>query len=413
MKISRRPMVLSGILILFITLACTLTSQTPQVIVVTSTPLPQEASPTTQPDTQAPTDQPKPAIITPTPEPQQSLLPKPVYYLAADSAAVEQVWYLDVDGKTTRQITHSEKAVSAYDISTANGLLAYISDNTLYVQASADEAPLRILQDKPRDDTLDFWYQLNAIDDPVWSHDGSRLAFYHGGLNLFTPADGSIQTLLENNLGTNTYHTDFEGYAPLAWSPDDTRLVLSVNRYEGGPMGLYSVSDGSLKIVTKGNGGYPCCSAVWKADGSQFYVAGYEYGSVGSDFWVFDGKDGTPTELIPGMTEADFFNFCFFPTQIGDTLYFFHTESSGEDAGVLNMHLVTSSLSAPAQMTILRGDVPTMDEALWAPDASFALVLERQPEVAEPWPGTLFLISTNNQPIVSLVSGVHDIKWGY
>jgi hypothetical protein len=177
-------------------------------------------------------------------------------------------------------------------------------------------------------------------------------------------------------------------------------------------MGLYTFADNSMQIVTKVNAGYPCCSAVWSPDGSVFYVAGYEYMMPGSDFWAFDGHTGAATVVIPQINKTEFYNYCFFPTRIGDTFYFFHTETKSEQIYGQSLHMVTSSVSDPTQMTILRGDVPIMDDALWAPDGSFALVLQRLPDAVEPWPGMLLYIPSNTQPTISLISGVHAIKWG-
>lgn len=407
-----KPMILSGLLILLISLACSLTGQTPQVIVVTSTPLPQQSSTAAPVEDQSPTDQPKPVIITPTPAPAVSLLPSPVYYLAADSNGVDQVWWLNVDGKTVSQFTHSAEKVENYDISLTNGIVAYVSGNDLYVQPSAADEAIRVVDEQPYQESIDLWYANYAIDNLVWSHDGSRLAFYHGGFQIYTPSDGSIQTLLTNNPGTNEFRTDFEGYAPLAWSPDDSRMVLSINRYEGGPMGLYTFADHSMTVVTKADGGYPCCEAVWNPDGSKFYVAGYEYGGVGSDLWSFDGYSGAATELISDMNSDETFNFCFFPTVIGDSIYFFNAVSSGEDASDLRLNLVSSPTADPHQMMTIRGDVPILDKALWAPDGSFALGQERQPGTDFPWPSQLIYIPAANQPIQVLLSNVHDIRWG-
>ena len=248
----KKPIILSGILILIVSLACSLSGQTPQVIVVTSTPeftnqLPTADAPLPEPATA----EPKPAIITPTSAPAAGLLPQPVYYLAEDSAGIDQVWKLDVDGKTTHQLTNAAVDISTYDISTKTGYLAFVSDNDLFVQATPGDAPLRIVDEQPRDDNRNFWYAEFGIDNPLWSHDGTRLAFYHAGFYIFTPADGSIKEIRKNDLTNNGTVMDLEGYSPVSWSPDDSHMVLSILYIEGGTQALYSFADDSIKKLEK------------------------------------------------------------------------------------------------------------------------------------------------------------------
>ena len=66
----------------------------------------------------------------PTSEPD-GLLPHSLYFINNDSAGIAQVYRLEADGKTLRQITFEPSAVGAYDVSAVNGRVAYVANNQL------------------------------------------------------------------------------------------------------------------------------------------------------------------------------------------------------------------------------------------------------------------------------------------
>ena len=76
-------------------------------------------------------------LSTRVPEGQASLLPHSLYFLGNDSLAVSQIYRVERDGVTKTQLTFEPTNVWDYDVSAANGDLAYEVDNQL-VLVNAD-----------------------------------------------------------------------------------------------------------------------------------------------------------------------------------------------------------------------------------------------------------------------------------
>src|SRR5687768_10872690 len=60
------------------------------------------------------------------PEASPSLLPHSLYFLGKDNEWVSQVYRLERDGKTKTQLTFEPVDVDGYDVSLADGSVAYI-----------------------------------------------------------------------------------------------------------------------------------------------------------------------------------------------------------------------------------------------------------------------------------------------
>jgi hypothetical protein len=118
------------------------------------------------------------------------------------------------------------------------------------------------------------------------SSDGSKIAFYHGGLQILTTANGSIKTV--------------QGEAPSAadWSPDGTKVAIAVKSPSGTALCIYS-AQGELLATTEVKA--PITSISW-LNGSEVAAIGilnttYKFGSnVSTIFYRWDGK-GTPAQL--------------------------------------------------------------------------------------------------------------------
>jgi Tol biopolymer transport system component len=101
-------------------------------------------------------------------------------------------------------------------------------------------------------------------DTPVWSHDGTRLAWiYHG--NLWTiHADGTQDRQLA------------AGAATPSWSPDDTQLVFE-HRETSGARGIYRVNANGGGLLRLAAGSTP----AWSPDGTRIaFVRGKDVYSI-------------------------------------------------------------------------------------------------------------------------------------
>lgn len=412
MKNSTRLLVV--ITILFgVLLACSISPKIePTKFSQTAAVFAQETLQSIPPATDTPMLAPLPITETPSKEPVINLLPHPVYYLAKDPAGNNQIWKLEMDGKTTSQITSTENGVTDYDVSQANGLLAYITDNDLYILTRAGDTPLMIIDGDPQDGS-DTWYMYKGLAYPVWSSDGKKLAFYHAGLFIYTPADGSIALIRKNIIDGGDFPTVKEMYHPILWSPDDTKLMVGISYYEGGTEAVYHFASDELIYLSKGNdGGGVCCDTVWAEDSSQVYIAGYSYGGESSDMWMFDANTGAPFEYIPVRNSNNRFNFVILPGIVGHQLYFFYSSLADYPVSEQTASLATSPDAVPASPSLLRNDSQYLVEAIWAEDGVFALGIRRGPMDGYPYYGELLYIPVGNDPVIQLLSDVRMIKWG-
>ena len=61
-----------------------------------------------------------------------ALLPHSFYYLGVDSAGLIQIFRIEPDGVTQRQITSEPVTVNDYDVSQIDGSVAYVANNQLF-----------------------------------------------------------------------------------------------------------------------------------------------------------------------------------------------------------------------------------------------------------------------------------------
>lgn len=124
---------------------------------------------------------------------------------------------------------------------------------------------------------------------PVWSPDGSRLAFLVGEhVTDFSPrgalwvanADGSGRRLLADDAGN------------LSWSPDGARIAFT------GGLGVHvvRVADGQVVRLGTGTGGAPS----WSSDGTQLVYAEASLSGLS----IVDSADGSPIRKLE-ITGAD------------------------------------------------------------------------------------------------------------
>ena len=125
--------------------------------------------------------------------------------------------------------------------------------------------------------------------DPMWSADGSRLAFWSdrdGNREIYVMgADGSGQTNL-------TDHPALDDEP--AWSPDGSRIAFTSTR-DGGDRELYVMnadgSDQTRLTVSPGDDE----QAAWSPDGTRIAFASVRSGNL--DVWVIDADGDNPINV--------------------------------------------------------------------------------------------------------------------
>ena len=339
-----------------------------------------------------------------------TLLPHTFFFLNKDGAGHLQVFRARNDGQMVTQLTFEEMDVTEYDVSLADGRIAYVANNRLLL-ILADGSNQRLLVDGgPRESNA--W-----VTHPVFSPDGKTLAYGHNGLNLYNMTTGTSSLVIENQVGDplpNGAPFPIEGYWPERYSPDGTKLLVALAHWEVLPShAIYDFNRKELVRLNGGDGYGYCCSfsggPAWSADSSSFYgiASEHDYAFPHGALWKVDAQTGTVTTLIPLVTKDGAMNFIYkpFPAPDGRLYYFFlnYPEPAG-DFGRLPLLLVRSAEDGATDRTVLLPETFRDNEVLWAPDASFFIMTSDE--------GQAEMVYLDGRPKVLLTSFAQQMKWG-
>ena len=307
-----------------------------------------------------------------------SLLPHTLYFLGNDSQGVSQIFRMERDGTTKTQLTFEPVKVWDYDVSRADGSLAFETNNQL-ILINADGSNRRMLAERPGSQ------EGRGFFHPVFAPDGQTLAFAHNGLNLYSISSSLSSLVIADQMQDigDGHVLPVETYAPESYSPDGTKLLLALGHWEVAPShAVYDPSTNALVRHAEVTDYIYCCSfhggPVWSPDGSSFYGAASVHDTTyrSGELWKVNSENGEITRMFT-MGEGTFY-FPYEPYLAPDgQLYFFFgtysVDSGFFDAPVLE--LVRSAPDGVMERTVLRDENFVMiEEALWAPDASFVIV---------------------------------------
>lgn len=354
-----------------------------------------------------------------TPEAPAELLPHTLYYLGNDGVSnIAQVYRLERDGKTITQLTSEPncKGVDGFDVSLVDGTLAFMADNQLLL-VNGDGSNRRVLVEGDRSTENDPCSFENPLSNPVFSPDGQTIAYARGGLNLFDLSTGVSRLAIEDQL--SGYGFVVEAHSPVDFSPDGTKLVLQVGQWEAAPAyAIYTLETAALVQASPGGGSFCCGGPTWSPDGSSFFeaIAIGQYAYETGEIWRVDASSGAITALIPFDPNSETMRVPDAPylAPDGQLYYFFgeyNVDSGYRQAPVLQ--LVRSAPDGVTDRTVLRDEnFVFMNEALWAPDASFVIVATAP---ARDWleGGILELYPADGQKsAVWLAPFGQELKWG-
>ncbi len=357
--------------------------------------------------------EPPPATATPsaTSPAAEALLPSAVYFLS-DRSGNMQVWRLAVDSATLSQLTEVADGVDDYDIA-ADGQLAYVSGNQLWLRTADGEE--QVLVDgsaaEPQDEGFHYSQRISA---PRFTPDSARLAYALDGVHVIELDSGEDQHLLVNQLNNNDNDFIFpeELYYPETWSPDGSRLLVSIAFFEGGSLGVLRTggAEGLVRFEAQGS---LCCQAAWAPDSASVLVASPYAGIVAPGLWRYDAASGAESVLLDASDPDGGFHFVGWPLASGEGLYAFYASSGRLPEGEVPLFMVRSELADVANQTQLRPESFSIREALWAPDGSLALLIENPIVVAEGVTGgTILLVRADGSPAAPLADQAHAMRWG-
>lgn len=341
-------------------------------------------------------------------------LPHELYYLAPDSAGHMQVFRLEKDGVTRHQVTSESADVSGYDVSLVDGSFAFVANNQL-LYSNADGSERRVLVDGGTVDPNNPF--LSTVSNPAFSLDAKTLAYGYKGLQIYSFSADESELVIENQVddagGTSVPR---ELYSPARYSPDGTKLLITLGYYEGASSAVYYPATNSLVRLEGGEGALICCDAVqWSADSASFYSASASAGMFTPGLWKVDAATGEVTTLIQGDAGNGTYNAAkeAYLAPDGQLYYFFATVSSPE--GTFNrapLQLVRSAPDGVTGRTVLRPDTfDLLNEALWASDASFVVVVNAPTQDVNQG-GQAEIVYTDGRPNVVLLPSAMQMKWG-
>ena len=344
-----------------------------------------------------------------------NLLPRSLYFLGNDNQSISQVYRLERDGKTKIQLTFEPVTVWDYDISTADGSLAFETNGQL-ILVNADGSNRRVVAQVTAPDP-----QTGGFFHPAFSPDGKTLAYANGGLNLYDLAAGVSNLVITDQLQDNGSGQllPVETYSPVRYSPDGTKLLVALGHWEVAPSdAIYYPGSNTLVRHEAVTDYIVCCSfhggPSWTPDSSSFYGvasvhdSAYQYGQL----WRVDATNGAITRMLTSGNELPKDPYLALDGQ----LYFFYgtysLDSGFFDAPVLQ--LVRASPNGVTGRTVLRNEnFVMMNEALWAPDASFVVVATAPDRNWNQPGGVLELYPANGQKSpIWLASFGKEMKWG-
>jgi Tol biopolymer transport system component len=350
---------------------------------------------------------------TPGPEtPTDGLLTHTFYFLGTDAAGLTQVFRLEKDGKTMQQVTSEPANVGNYGVSPVDGSVAYIVNNQLLL-VNADGSDRRLVVDGGKlDENNPF---LNVITNPVFSPDEQTLAYGYKGLNLYSLSAGTSSLVIEDQIDeSGAFPFPKELYRPESFSPDGTKLLITLAYYEGASAAIYDPTSQGLVRLTGAEGALICCDAVeWSANGSSIYSASRTVGMFNSGLWKVDPTSGTVTTLFTSNYDMSSFNFAYEPYLAPDgQLYFFFTEAATEFNSRTPLQLVRSAADGVTGRTVVKPDTfELMNEALWAPDANFVIVaFAANPDTYQG--GRAEVVYLDGRPNMVLTAFAQQMKWG-
>ncbi len=355
--------------------------------------------------------------ISATPQPVTvSLLPHSMYFLNNDGAGLAQVYRLERDGKAVTQLTFEPAAVDDYDVSPVDGSVAFVANNQLFTVNADGSNRSMIVDGGPFDENNPF---TTAISSPVWSPNGQTIAFGHQGLNFYSIVSGQYNNVIEDQIDDQGGGMLFprELYRPEKYTADGTKLLITLGYYESASSAIYYPNGNALVRLSGADGALICCGNTnWTADGSTFFAGYASIGMFNPGLWRVDSATGNVTTLIAGDPGNGTLNFSNAPYLAPDgQLYFFFTSlpNNNEFFDRAPLQIVRSAPDGVTGRTVLRPETyENMNEALWAPDASF--VLAAIAPIQEVYQGgQLQLIYTDGQQgVVSLLPFAMDMKWG-
>jgi len=136
--------------------------------------------------------------------------------------------------------------------------------------------------------------------DPVWSPDGTRIAFAGSGEDVGTAHDIYVVNVDGSGVTNLTPDTPMSLETQPAWSPDGTMIAYTQWSLFGTATVRTMRADGSADMVVTPQPTFSATHPTWSPDGRRIAWA-QSFGVAGKDVVILDRATSTTTRLeVPG-----------------------------------------------------------------------------------------------------------------
>jgi hypothetical protein len=394
---------------LVVSAACTKTG-TPTPAPATSAPAAPTVAPTVAPV--VPTTAPAP-----TQQPAPKALPRPLYFIGPTNT-VNQVWRLGTDGVTLAQISHEQAEVINFDVSPADGSIAFVSSNKL-IKVDANGGNRVELFTGPAINPTPGPDQINTqVSSVHWKPDGTLIAYALNGVNTIA-ANGGAPIIVQANdpIPSPSPTSPARFFWPAAWSPDGSRILMNVSFYpEGGSLAVKIVAGGA-PIMFNTPEGWPCCNPDWSLDSSAIFFANDYPGLIPAGLWRVDAASGLGSTLIEGANQTGTaFNLVSQVKQLSDQrLYYFIAHANAMPDNQPAVSMTSSTVDGNTDRKQLRTDSYVIGEALWDPNQTGAVIKDLTGAPLDFSGGQstqLIWLNVNNTVPLKLPAFGFNLRWG-
>jgi hypothetical protein len=299
---------------------------------------------------------------------EKLFLPAPLFFLKQG-----QIWQLKGDGKSIVQITNETEPIGEFDLTKKGDQLVYVSGNRL-VLIHKDGGDRKILR---RGQSLESYTdQLEMMNDevqikkgirsPIFSSDGSKIAFVENGLWLINIEGEQLDLIW----GNPSDHQDII-YRLLSWSPDEKKFLISKYTYP-----IHSIYQQSLGLVNEESFvTLPNSSAdgyAWYASGQSLILSNSKAGHSGS-LMRCEVEQFRCVEIAE-FEPARWYYFYANPTVVNDaSIHVFMAAASDPTQVPESYKLIRVNLDGNNRQELISGEFP-VEIGLWTSDGKGVVI---------------------------------------
>ncbi len=334
------------------------------------------------------------------------ILPQSLYFLSERSGDT-QVWRVGRDGLNLEQMSGGNQAVLDFDVNPSSGAVVTISDTRMrYLDNTGEVINTWKVEEKDLVEGLPAFGR--QFSNPRISPDGRWLAYALNGVRLMDLESGESLLVLQNEWQPSASGQLIPQrlFFPESWSPDGSKLLVSVAYQEEGGLAFLNLENQELVELQAST--IICCQATWDSGSDAIYVASPYLGLLDSGLWQYSAENGAETILIPSSGEDATVNLVGWPYSELGKLRFFYTQTAGIPEGDSPLFMMEARLTDADNPQALRGDAFQIAEVLWADDGELAVILP----ILQGESGPLVVAFADGRPIEVLIDDAWNLRWG-